>query len=76
MASLPSIWIRPEVGSMIRLIIFRVVVFPHPDGPMRVTHSPRPMSRLRSLTAARVLAGKTFVTFSSRIIASPATRTS
>lgn len=35
-----SIRIRPEVGSISRLIIFSVVDFPQPDGPTKITVSP------------------------------------
>jgi hypothetical protein len=43
--------IVPVVGSISRLIILRVVDFPHPEGPTRVTISPRPTSRSSSWTA-------------------------
>jgi hypothetical protein len=56
--SVPSIRIRPPVGSMSRLIIRSVVVLPQPDGPdqdaeLAVGHGeaqvrPRPPSRRRS----------------------------
>ena len=47
----PSIRMRPEVGSMSRLIIRSVVVLPQPDGPTRTESSPSPISRLSSPTA-------------------------
>ena len=34
------IMIRPDVGSIRRLIIFMVVVLPHPDGPTNTVISP------------------------------------
>lgn len=42
-ASLPPIVIRPDVGSMRRLIIRIVVVLPQPDGPTNTTTSPAGM---------------------------------
>ncbi len=60
----------PEVGSMIRLIIFIVVVFPQPDGPTRMTISPSGISMVRLSTARSFWPGKRFVSSSSRIIAS------
>ena len=68
MASRPSISIRPDVGSMILLIILRVVVFPHPEGPTSVTNSPLPHSRVRSSQRRVESPGKTFVTSSRRIM--------
>jgi hypothetical protein len=38
--SSPSILIEPDVGSMMRLIIFMVVVLPQPDGPTNMISSP------------------------------------
>ena len=49
--SSPSSSMRPVVGSISRLIIFSVVDFPHPDGPTKVTSSPRGTSRSSSRTA-------------------------
>src|SRR5215469_7204509 len=43
--------IRPTVGSISVASIFIVVVFPAPFGPMKPNTSPRPILRLRSLTA-------------------------
>nr|WP_277529240.1 hypothetical protein [Cohnella rhizosphaerae] len=43
--SLPSMEIRPLVGSTSRLIIFIVVDLPHPLGPISVTSSPSAISR-------------------------------
>ena len=37
----PSSSITPDVGSINRLIILRIVVLPHPDGPTKTTTSPR-----------------------------------
>src|ERR1700689_2540543 len=51
-ASLPFTRIRPALGSISRLIIRRVVVLPHPEGPTSTQSSPASMSRLNSLTAA------------------------
>ncbi len=39
-----SIRMRPDVGSISRLIIFSVVDFPQPDGPTKTTVSPARMS--------------------------------
>ena len=36
----PAMRMRPEVGSMSRLIIRKVVVLPHPDGPTSTASSP------------------------------------
>ena len=55
---------------MIRLIIFRVVVLPQPDGPTSVTNSPRATSRVRLSTAGRAPPGNVFVTLSRRIMIS------
>ncbi len=49
--SSPSKMIRPPVGSIMRLMSRRVVLFPHPDGPTRTRISPSLMSRSRSATA-------------------------
>src|SRR5690606_1234641 len=74
----PSTQIVPDVGSMIRLIILSVVVFPHPDGPTSVTNSPLSTSSDRPPTAGRSAPGKVFVTSSRRIMLSttpPSSRT-
>src|ERR1019366_10646664 len=63
-----SIQIRPLVGSIIRLIIRRLVVLPHPDGPTRTVILPDGAVKLRLSTAA-VPSGYVFVTESKRIIA-------
>ena len=42
---------RPDVGSMSRLIIRSVVDLPQPDGPMSTAISPSGTSKLRSPTA-------------------------
>ena len=68
--STPSISIVPEVASTSRLIIFRVVVLPHPDGPTSTTISPSLMSRLSSLTAGLVWLGKVLETPRRRIMGS------
>jgi hypothetical protein len=49
--SSPSRRMTPLVGSMIRLIIFIVVVFPQPDGPTSTTISPCGITRSSSRTA-------------------------
>jgi hypothetical protein len=49
--SRPSISIVPVVGSISRLIIFRVVDLPQPEGPTRTTISPLSTSRSSSCTA-------------------------
>ena len=48
--SSPPSRIRPVVGSMIRLIIFIVVVLPHPDGPTSTVSSPAAKVRSSSAT--------------------------
>src|SRR5918994_7125353 len=58
---------RPPVGSMSRFTIFKVVVFPQPDGPTRTEISPSGTSRVRSVTAM-VPSGKRLETESRRII--------
>src|SRR5512132_3817521 len=58
---------RPLVGSMSRLTIFKVVVFPQPDGPTRTEISPSGTSRVRSVTAW-VPSGKRLETESRRIM--------
>src|SRR5215213_10274874 len=57
---------------MSRLIIFRVVVLPHPEGPTRAVRVPRGTSRLSSWTAAAVDPGNTLVTPSSLMATSSA----
>lgn len=51
------ILIRPDVGSISRLIIFSVVDFPQPDGPTRITVSPALMSIVTLSTAGAGLPG-------------------
>ncbi len=51
------ILIRPDVGSIRRLIILRVVDFPQPEGPTRMTVSPALMSMDTSSTAGVGLPG-------------------
>src|SRR3954470_407574 len=58
---------RPPVGSMSRFTIFKVVVFPQPEGPTRTLISPSGTSRLRSVTAL-VPSGKRLETESRRIM--------
>src|SRR4029453_7118266 len=58
---------RPPVGSMSRFTIFKVVVFPQPDGPTRTEISPSGTSRVRSVTAM-VPSGKRLETESRRIM--------
>src|SRR3990170_6122113 len=66
----PATQMSPEVGSTMRLIIFRVVVLPHPDGPTSTTISPSDTSNERSPTAGEGLPGNDFETCSRRIMAS------
>ena len=49
--SCPPIVIRPLVGSMSRLTIFMLVVFPQPEGPTSTQISPAGTVRVRSVTA-------------------------
>ena len=49
--SLPSSRMSPDVGISKPAIIRSVVVFPQPEGPRKVTNSPRFTSRLKSSTA-------------------------
>jgi osmoprotectant transport system permease protein len=58
---------RPDDGSMRRLIILSVVVLPHPDGPTNTQTSPSSISRLSSCTTVRLL--YCLLTDSSRSIA-------
>src|SRR6266540_3856940 len=58
---------RPLVGSMSRFTIFKVVVFPQPDGPTRTEISPSGTSRVRTVTAW-VPSGKRLETESRRIM--------
>ena len=48
-ASFPSMRTLPPSGSSRRLIIFIVVVFPQPDGPISTRNCPSGMVKLRSL---------------------------
>ena len=64
----PAISSSPEVMSSRPAIMLRVVDFPHPDGPTRMTNSPSRMSRLKSLTASDP-SGKRLVMCSSTISA-------
>ena len=50
--SRPSRKMRPDVGSMSRLIILSVVVLPQPDGPTSTQISPSGMSSDSSRTAS------------------------
>ena len=66
---------RPVVGSIMRLIIRRVVVLPQPDGPRRATIDPLATSRLRPPprpTASAPAPGKRLVTSINLIAAAPA----
>src|SRR3954471_9877560 len=63
---------RPLVGSIRRLIIFMVVVLPHPDGPTSMTISPAGISMVTLSTAGSAdCASYRFVTPSSRILTPP-----
>src|SRR5437773_6283572 len=74
MTSRPSTSMVPEVGSIRRLIIFMVVVLPHPDGPTSTTVSPRPMSSDRSATAAPPPPGYSLLTSFREIMTSDTAR--
>ncbi len=50
-ASSPPIVIRPEVGSISRLIMRIVVVLPQPDGPTKIVVSPGLIVIVNSSTA-------------------------
>src|SRR4051812_49324740 len=65
--SSPSIEIVPDVGSIVRLIIRRLVVLPQPDGPTNTVICPVGSSR-DSLSTATVPSGKALVTSSNVII--------
>ena len=54
--------IRPEVGSIIRLISRSVVLLPQPDGPTSTRISPFGMLRSRSATAGMSEPGYTLPT--------------
>jgi hypothetical protein len=69
----PSTMISPEDGSTSRLIIFIVVVFPHPEGPTKTTVSPASMSIDRSSTAAPDEVVNRLDTSRNEIITSPTT---
>jgi hypothetical protein len=60
----------PSDGSISRLIIFKVVDLPQPEGPTKQQIWPRPTVRVTSSTA-RVPSGKVFPTLLNSIIASP-----
>ena len=66
----PFTSMRPDVGSMSRLIIFIVVVLPQPEGPTRTTVSPSSMSNDRPETAGGPEPNR-FTTSTSEIIARP-----
>src|SRR3954468_7171821 len=70
--SRPSTMILPEVFSMRRLTIFRVVVLPHPDGPRRMQISPVGTSML--IRSAAMVDPNRFVRSSSLIIENPPSR--
>ncbi len=59
--------IVPDVGSMVRLIIRRLVVLPQPDGPTNTVIWPVGSSRER-LSTATFPPGKALVTASNVII--------
>src|SRR6056297_2886097 len=69
--SSPSMMMWPEDGSMMRLIILRLVVLPQPDGPTKTTISPLGIFRLRRSTAGDSCPGKRLVSSWSSIIVSP-----
>jgi hypothetical protein len=53
----PATEMRPLSGFSKPAISRNVVVFPHPEGPSRVTNSPDPIERLKSITPALLPAG-------------------
>jgi hypothetical protein len=63
--------IRPDVGSIKRLIIRSVVVLPHPEGPISTTIDPSPMSRLNDDTAGVGEPSNTLETLSSLMATEP-----
>src|SRR5215213_4891259 len=65
--SCPSIVIRPEVGSIIRLTIRNEVVLPQPDGPTSTVVAPLGAVRSRPSTAT-VPSAYALLTPSKRII--------
>src|SRR5699024_1829468 len=67
--SSPSMVTVPEVGSIIRLIIRRVVVLPHPDGPTRTVIARSGAVRSRSSTATAPPGNRLVTPFSSIISA-------
>ncbi len=69
--SLPRISIRPDVGSISRLIIRSVVVLPHPDGPISATIDPSSISRLNEDTAGVAVPSNCLRTLSSLIATEP-----
>lgn len=71
MTSSPLIRMRPDVGSISRLIIRSVVVFPQPDGPIRTTIDPSSMSRLNDDTAGVAEPSNRFETFSRLMATEP-----
>src|SRR4029450_9005276 len=58
----------PPVMSSRPTIMRRIVDFPHPDGPTRITNSPSAMSRLPSAPAGVVAPEKVLVRWSSRML--------
>ena len=71
MTSSPLISIRPDVGSIKRLIIRRVVVLPQPDGPISATIDPSSMSRFNDDTAGVAAPSNCLETLSSLIAMEP-----
>src|ERR671938_1656629 len=72
--SVSSTRIRPAVGSMRRLTIWRSVVFPQPEGPRRTTSWPSSTASEQSSTAGRPPAPYRLTTCSkmTALMASPA----
>src|ERR1700756_5032064 len=68
LTTLPPMRSSPEVMSSRPAIMFSVVDLPQPDGPTRMTNSPSPIFRLKSLTASDP-SGKRLVRCSSTISA-------
>ena len=63
--------ISPDVGRSNPAIILRVVVLPQPEGPRKVTNSPRLTSKLKFDTALKP-SENVLQTFFSSMILSPA----
>src|SRR5712692_1784585 len=56
-ASTPSIRTRPPVGSSKPAMILKIVLLPHPDGPIRLAKRPCGMETVMGASAAKAPAG-------------------